>query len=158
MVWHTSLVACRYGQVADSVRQDARVTVLERTNLRYLPPLPQQVDLVTLDLSFISILKVLPAVAEQLRPHAHVVALIKPQFEAGPEHVSKGGVVRSPAVHVAVVEAVADGMRQYGLLRRGVIESPLKGAVAGNTEFLAHFVRGTADGSGADAYGVDVSA
>jgi 23S rRNA (cytidine1920-2'-O)/16S rRNA (cytidine1409-2'-O)-methyltransferase len=119
------------------------VTVLERTNLRHLQPhdLPSRVDLVTLDLSFISVLKVMPAVAAVMRPHAEVVVLIKPQFEAGPAHVARGGIVRDAAVHDAVVAAVTAGMAEFELQRVGLVESPIRGANAGNKEFLAHFVR-----------------
>ena len=130
-----------YGQVAERVRTDARVTLMERTNLRALDAaaLPERVALVTLDLSFISLLKVLPAVRAVLAPRGRVVALIKPQFEAGPERVQKGGVVRDARVHAAVCAEVTAGFAAAGLVRRGLTESPLRGAAAGNKEFLALF-------------------
>jgi 23S rRNA (cytidine1920-2'-O)/16S rRNA (cytidine1409-2'-O)-methyltransferase len=132
-----------YGQVAERIRTDSRVTLLERTNVRHLPPdaLPEKVDLVTLDLSFISVLKVLPAVLRVCKDNAEVVVLIKPQFEAGPQRVEKGGVVRDAAVHRAVIAEVTEGATTHGLQRKGLVESPLRGAEAGNIEFLAHFVR-----------------
>jgi predicted rRNA methylase YqxC with S4 and FtsJ domains len=124
------------------VRVDERVVVLERTNLRLLPAsaIGEPVDIATLDLSFISVLKVLPAVVAVLAPGAHIVILIKPQFEAGPENVSRGGVVRDARVHAAVVAAVREGAAAHGLAWRGVFDSPIRGAAAGNKEFLAHFV------------------
>lgn len=88
-----------YGQVADKIRRDERVSVIERTNLRYLSELPQKVDLVTLDLSFISILMVMPAVVNLMKEEATLVTLIKPQFEARRSQVGGGGIVRDPVVH-----------------------------------------------------------
>jgi len=134
-----------YGQVADKVRRDERVTVIERFNLRHLKPadLPTQVDLATLDLAFISVLKVVPAVVGVLRPPpaGQLLVLIKPQFEAGKAQVSHGGVVRDPKVHQEVIARVTGGICALGFTCRGVIESPIKGDKSGNTEFLAHFVR-----------------
>lgn len=139
-----------HGQVAGSIAQDPRVVVMERTNLRHLKPedLPCKVDLVTLDLAFISVLKVLPAVAGVLRPDggARLVVLIKPQFEAGRASVGAGGVVRDPKVHAEVIARVSAGAEAFGLRRRGLIESPLKGDKGGNTEFLALFEHDAADG------------
>lgn len=132
-----------YGQVAERVRVDPRVVVLERTNLRTLDPalITVSVDIVTLDVSFISVLKVMPAVLVVMRPTAALIVLIKPQFEAGLEHVGKGGLVKDPAVHESVIAAVTAGMHELGLERHGLIESPIKGAQSGNTEFLALFRR-----------------
>ncbi|KAK9905612.1 hypothetical protein WJX75_003067 [Coccomyxa subellipsoidea] len=105
---HVIGVDVGYGQVAERVRTDPRVTVMERTNLRYvqLTDLPEQqpVDLATLDLSFISLLKVLPAVCAVLAPRASLLALIKPQFEAGRDEVGKGGIVRDASIHRRVIE------------------------------------------------------
>lgn len=110
-------------------------------NAKLPPALAPQVDLVTLDLSFISVLKVLPAVTGVMKPEgAQLVVLIKPQFEAGRGAVSAGGVVRDPAVHAEVIERISAGIEAFNLRRRGVTESPLKGDKGGNTEFLAHFV------------------
>lgn len=135
-----------YGQVADRIRTDGRVTLFERTNVRYLAPdaLPEPVDVVTLDLSFISVLKVLPAVLGVCKGCADIIVLIKPQFEAGSKRVSKGGVVRDAAVHEAVIAEVTAGAAMHGLLRKDLMESPIRGAQSGNVEFLAHFVRGAA--------------
>jgi 23S rRNA (cytidine1920-2'-O)/16S rRNA (cytidine1409-2'-O)-methyltransferase len=123
------------------IRADPRVVVMEQTNLRHLRPedLPSAVDLVTLDLSFISVLKVLPAVCGVLRPGGRLVVLVKPQFEAGRDKVGAGGVVRDVAVRQEVVARVVAGVEAHGLGCVGVMESPLKGDKAGNTEFLALF-------------------
>ncbi|XP_065623250.1 uncharacterized protein LOC111999438 isoform X1 [Quercus suber] len=91
-----------YGQVADKIRRDECVCVIERTNLRYLSELPQKVDLVTLDLSFISILLVMPAVVNVMKEEASLVTLVKPQFEARRSQVGSGGIVRDPMVHQEV--------------------------------------------------------
>ncbi|CAK7349220.1 unnamed protein product [Dovyalis caffra] len=114
-----------YGQVADKVRRDERVCVIERTNLRYLSELPQKVDLVTLDLSFISIILVMPAIVNVMKEEATLVTLVKPQFEARRSQV---------------LEKITTGVENFGFRRNGWIESPLKGA-EGNIEFLVHFNR-----------------
>ncbi|OMO65395.1 hypothetical protein CCACVL1_21536 [Corchorus capsularis] len=129
-----------YGQVADKIRRDERVCVIERTNLRYLSGLPQKVDLVTLDLSFISILLVMPAVVNAMKEEATLVTLVKPQFEARRSQVGSGGIVRDPQVHQEVLEKIIKGVEKFGFQSKGWIESPLKGA-EGNTEFLACFTR-----------------
>ncbi|XP_070012640.1 uncharacterized protein [Nicotiana sylvestris] len=129
-----------YGQVADKIRRDERVSVIERTNLRYLSELPQKVDLVTLDLSFISILLVMPAVINLMKEEATLVTLIKPQFEARRSQVGGGGIVRDPLVHQEVIEKIINGVQNHGFQCNGWIESPLKGA-EGNIEFLACFSR-----------------
>lgn len=129
-----------YGQVADKIRRDERVCVIERTNLRYLPGLPQQVDLVTLDLSFISILVVMPAVVKVMKQQSTLVTLVKPQFEARRSQVGSGGIVRDPEVHKEVLERIINGVQSFGFQSKGWIESPLKGA-EGNTEFLVCFER-----------------
>ncbi|XP_071716621.1 uncharacterized protein [Rutidosis leptorrhynchoides] len=132
-----------YGQVADKIRRDERVSVIERTNLRYLTELPQKVDLVTLDLSFISILVVMPAVIKLMKEDATLITLIKPQFEARRSQVGGGGIVRDPAVHQEVREKIVKGVEDLGFKCSGWIESPLKGA-EGNIEYLACFIRTTA--------------
>ncbi|KAK4847084.1 hypothetical protein QYF36_025393 [Acer negundo] len=129
-----------YGQVADKIRRDERVSVIERTNLRYLSTLPQKVDLVTLDLSFISILTVMPAVVNLMKAEAALVTLVKPQFEARRSQVGGGGIVRDPLVHKEVLERIINGVENFGFQSKGWIESPLKGA-EGNTEFLVSFCR-----------------
>ncbi|XP_038702842.1 putative rRNA methyltransferase YqxC isoform X2 [Tripterygium wilfordii] len=133
-----------YGQVADKIRLDERVSVIERTNLRYLSGLPQKVDLVTLDLSFISILTVMPAVVSAMKEEATLVTLVKPQFEARRSQVGGGGIVRDPKVHEEVLERIIKGVEHFGFQNKGWIESPLKGA-EGNTEFLVHFTRTAVD-------------
>ncbi|XP_026432808.1 uncharacterized protein LOC113330175 [Papaver somniferum] len=134
-----------YGQVAEKVRRDERVSVIERTNLRYLTELPQKVkvDLVTLDLSFISILLVMPAIVKLMKDEATLVTLVKPQFEARRSQVGGGGIVRDPLVHKEVLDRITKGIESFGFCSKGWIESPLKGA-EGNTEFLVCFHRTTA--------------
>lgn len=127
-----------YGQVHERLRSDPRLVILERTNLRSLDALPEPVDVATLDLSFISVLKVLPAVARLLRPGGTLVVLVKPQFEALRGQVGSGGVVRDPAVHADVLARVQAGVAALGFELRegGPVESPLRGAKEGNVEFL----------------------
>ncbi|XP_033131074.1 putative rRNA methyltransferase YqxC isoform X2 [Brassica rapa] len=139
---HVYGVDVGYGQVADKIRNDKRVTVIERTNLRYLPGLPQKVDVVTLDLSFISILKVMPAVMNVMNDDATLVTLVKPQFEARRSQVGRGGIVRDPEVHQEVFEKIINGIERYGFTNKGFIESPIKVA-DGNIKFLVRFDRGT---------------
>ena len=118
------------------LRNDARVVVMEKTNARYLEALPERVHLVTMDVSFISLRKLLPVVVGWLEPEGDVIALIKPQFEAGPDRVGKGGVVRDPAVHRDVTQRVLDFAIKLSLAPQGLICSPLRGP-KGNIEFLA---------------------
>jgi 23S rRNA (cytidine1920-2'-O)/16S rRNA (cytidine1409-2'-O)-methyltransferase len=127
-----------YGQLAWRLRQDPRVVVCERTNIRHLGGVSEEVDLATIDVSFISLTLVWPHVVNLLQPQGEIVALIKPQFEAGREQVGKGGVVRDPAVHRQVLEKVIGDALGEGLRLRGLTVSPLKGP-AGNVEFFAHF-------------------
>lgn len=135
-----------YGQLAWNLRQDPRVVVMERTNLRHLTPdgltmgLP---DLAVLDLSFISLGKVLPALAALMAPVAEIVALVKPQFEAGPSSVGKGGVVRDPATHRLVLATVAAQAAEAGFVPVAATHSPVRGP-SGNIEFFLHCRRGTA--------------
>lgn len=125
-----------YGQLAWSLRQDPRVVVLERANIRHLEALPEPVALATIDVSFIGLNLVLPRVAALLTPAGQVVALIKPQFEVGKGQVGKGGVVREPALHRAAIAGVLDAAAALALVPAGLIRSPLTGP-AGNVEFLA---------------------
>ncbi|XHR98932.1 TlyA family rRNA (cytidine-2'-O)-methyltransferase [Sphingomonas sp. DBB INV C78] len=124
-------------QLAWKLRQDPRVVVHERTNARHLTAqhIPQQIDIVVCDASFISLAKVLEAPLKFARPGAHLVALIKPQFEAGRAEVGKGGVVRDPEVHARVCEEVAAWLRSVGWVVEGVTISPITGP-EGNVEFL----------------------
>jgi 23S rRNA (cytidine1920-2'-O)/16S rRNA (cytidine1409-2'-O)-methyltransferase len=124
------------GQLLERLRRDPRVVVMDRTNLRTLAGLPERVDLATLDLSFISLRLVLPSVRALLSPGGRVVALVKPQFEAGREQVPSGGVVRDPAVHRIVLDSFAADARAAGFTPRGLVRSPITGG-SGNVEFLA---------------------
>lgn len=130
-----------YGQLHEKIRNDPRVVVMERTNLRHLRDVGEQVDIVTLDLSFISLIKVMDAVAALLKPGGILITLIKPQFEAGKEAVGKGGIVKDPKVHEEVVERVTTGIASYGFTLQGVTTSPIEGT-QGNKEFLASFIHG----------------
>jgi 23S rRNA (cytidine1920-2'-O)/16S rRNA (cytidine1409-2'-O)-methyltransferase len=127
------------GQLAWKLRQDPRVIVHEGVNARYLTAeqIPEPVDLVTCDASFIGLATVLPAALALTKPHALLVALIKPQFEAGPGAVGKGGVVRDPEIHRAVCDAAAAWVASEGWSVVGIAESPITGP-AGNKEFLLY--------------------
>ncbi|HET6381427.1 MAG TPA: TlyA family RNA methyltransferase [candidate division Zixibacteria bacterium] len=124
------------GQLIDRLRRDPRVVSMERVNLRGLERLPEPVQLATLDLSFISLGLVLPAVRRLVAPEGRVIALVKPQFEAGREAVPRGGVVRDPQVHATVLERFAADAEAAGFGVRAVMRSPLEGS-DGNVEFLA---------------------
>ena len=130
------------GQLAGSLRGDARVTSMERTNARTLTAgtLPEPVDLAVIDVAFISLEKVLGPVATTLAPRADIVALVKPQFEAGKGRTDRG-VVRDPAIHREVLERVTDHAATLGIGTRDVIASPIQGH-DGNREFLVHLAHG----------------
>ena len=123
------------GQLLDRIARDPRVVSMERTNLRTLRNLPEPIDLATLDLSFISLRLVLPAVRDLLRDGGQAIALVKPQFEAGKSAVPRGGVVRDPATHRSVLITFGDDATAAGLGPTAVIGSPIVGA-DGNREFL----------------------
>jgi 23S rRNA (cytidine1920-2'-O)/16S rRNA (cytidine1409-2'-O)-methyltransferase len=127
-----------HGQLDWRLRNDPRVVVIEHFNARHLTPadLPGPVDIVVIDVSFISLRQILPAVAAVLRPGADVVALVKPQFEAGREEVHKG-IIRDPAVHDRVLAEVTAAGAEVGLTRVGSTPSPITGQ-KGNVEFLLH--------------------
>lgn len=127
-----------YGQLAWSLRQDARVVVMERTNARNLAGLPEPVDLVVGDLSFISLRSILPAVRAVLAPGGEAVVLVKPQFEVGPGGLGKGGVVRDEEARVQALRDVAAAAEGEGFAVLGEMESPIVGARAGNREWLLH--------------------
>ena len=137
-----------YGQLDWRLRNDPRVVVMERTNARYLERLPDIVDLVVVDVSFISLRLLLAAVARIAEPAADLIALVKPQFEAGRDRVGKGGVVRDAAVHREVLVACAAWTREAGFGLQGLTASPIRGP-AGNVEFLAHLQVGVSAGSDA---------
>lgn len=124
-----------YGQLDYTLRQDTRVVVMERTNARYVETLPEFIDLAVIDASFISLRLLLPAVRRWLAPQADIVALIKPQFEAGKQDVGKGGVVRDANIHRRVLTEILAFMQAEGLALFDLVASPLKGP-AGNIEFL----------------------
>lgn len=126
-----------YGQLAWKLRQDARVVVMDRVNVRFLEQLPELVDLIVIDVSFISLELVLPAVKEFLKLDGQIIALIKPQFEAGREQVGRGGIVRDPQVHEQVIEKITRAAEQIGLHQVGLVQSPIQGT-EGNIEFLVH--------------------
>jgi 23S rRNA (cytidine1920-2'-O)/16S rRNA (cytidine1409-2'-O)-methyltransferase len=124
-------------QLIDRLRRDERVISMERTNLRTLEALPEPIQLATLDLSFISLRLVLPAVRRLLAGNGQVIALVKPQFEAGRTAVPRGGVVHDPAVRREVLIRFGGDARAAGFGTHGLIRSPITGA-QGNVEFLAH--------------------
>lgn len=127
-----------YGQLAEKLRQDPRVINMERTNIRELESLPEPVQLVVIDASFISLAMVLPAAVALLASGGHVIALVKPQFEVGKGEVEKGGVVTDPLLHESVVKAVSATCAELGLAVLGVTPSPITGAKKGNIEFLLY--------------------
>ena len=132
-----------YGQLAWSLRTDARVTVMERTNARNLTPdmFPESMDMAVMDLSFISIRLILPAVHALLKPEGECVCLIKPQFEAGRADVGKKGVVRDRAVHERVLNEMLEFFPTAGYTLTGLDYSPIRGP-EGNIEYLAHLKKG----------------
>jgi 23S rRNA (cytidine1920-2'-O)/16S rRNA (cytidine1409-2'-O)-methyltransferase len=134
-----------YGQLDWRLRNDPRVTVVERTNFRHLPDdaFARPFDLIVIDTSFISLRTILARAAGYLAAPGRVVALVKPQFEAGRERLGSGGVVRDPAVHRAVLREVRDAAGTLGLPIAALIASPLVGP-AGNREFLAELRAGAA--------------
>lgn len=135
-----------YGQLAWKLRNDERVINLERTNLRYVDRdmIPELLDLAVMDVSFISIKLVLPAVRSLLKDGADLICLIKPQFEAGRDEVGKKGVVRDSAVHKEVIRSILDFAPDAGLSVLGLDFSPIKGP-EGNIEYICHMKNGTFD-------------
>ncbi len=132
-----------YGQLAWKLRTDERVVNLERTNLRYVDEtlIPEPLDLAVMDVSFISVRLVLPAVKALLKPGADYICLIKPQFEAGREEVGKKGVVRDAKVHEQVVRGILAFAREIGFSVMGLDYSPIKGP-EGNIEYICHLKNG----------------
>lgn len=127
------------GQLHERLRQDPRVILSERTNVRHLLPsaLPERPTLATMDVSFISILKILPALASILAEGAELISLVKPQFEAGRAEVGSGGIVRDPVVHTRVMLGVCEGASSFGFQVVAVCRSAIDG-VGGNREFFLH--------------------
>ncbi len=135
-----------HGQLDWKLRTDPRVTVMEHVNARYLaadqlPESARAFDIVTIDVSFISLAHILPVVPPLVRPGGRVIALVKPQFEAGREEVGKGGIVRDEQVRARVVDDVVAAADQLGLRRAGLTESPIEG-MEGNREFLLYLTPG----------------
>lgn len=126
-----------YGQLDYRLRTDPRVICMERTNIRYLDPdiIADPIDFISIDVSFISLRLILPVAAALLRPGGSLVALVKPQFEAGREQVGKKGIVRDPAIHLDVLHRVMDYARKHALYPAGMTFSPVTGA-KGNIEYL----------------------
>lgn len=138
-----------YGQLAWKLRNDPRVINMERTNARTLDEhsLPEQLDAASIDVAFISLDKILPAVKKLLAPDAFVLALIKPQFEAGKEHIGKKGVVRDPEVHKEVIRRIITLAQEVGFSIGGLDFSPVKGP-EGNIEYLLYLTTGSETGAG----------
>lgn len=126
-----------YGQLSWKLRQNPRVVVIERMNIRYMQPetIPQLVDLVTIDVSFISLKKVVPEILKFMKKNAEILALIKPQFEVGKKNIGKGGVVRDPDLHEKVIENLSEFFIKKHLFCEWVIPSPILGP-KGNKEFF----------------------
>lgn len=131
-----------YGQLAWKLQKDQRVVLMDRTNIRYLTPdkFDSLFELATIDVSFISLDKVLPAVYNLLKEEGEVVALIKPQFEAGREFIQKGGLVKKAEVHQMVIKRVGNNAQKLGFNIQGLTFSPLKGA-SGNIEYLIYLTK-----------------
>lgn len=124
-----------YGQLDWNLRNDQRVVVMERTNARHLKTLPEAIDLVCVDVSFISLKLILPNTAQWLDREGVILALIKPQFEAGPDKVGKGGVIRDPQVHKEVLKDIVNWSVANNFYPVGLVPSQITGA-AGNREFF----------------------
>lgn len=133
-----------YGQLDWKLRNDNRVFILERTNIRYVKPelFNNKADIVTIDVSFISLSKVLPAIIPLMREYGQIIALIKPQFEAGRKYVCKGGVVKDPIIHQKVIKSVIETSLSLGLSVKGITFSPIKGP-SGNIEYFILLDKGS---------------
>ena len=145
-----------HNQLDWKIRKNSRVEVREGVNARYLKPsdFDEQFDLATIDVSFISLTRILPAVVPLLTDGGRIVALIKPQFEVGKDEIGKGGIVKDPLQHQRVVQEINAAAESLGLKAAGVIKSPIKGA-DGNIEFLALYV--SVPGAVATGSQIDVS-
>jgi len=133
-----------YGQLAWKLRNDPRVVVMERVNARYLQALPEPIELAVMDVSFISLTLIFPALQRWLwKPRGEVIALVKPQFEAERAQVGQGGIVRDPRVHRAVLDKIARAAIENDWRVRGICRSPIVGA-DGNVEFFIHSTMNTA--------------
>jgi 23S rRNA (cytidine1920-2'-O)/16S rRNA (cytidine1409-2'-O)-methyltransferase len=124
-----------YGQIDYRLRTDSRVVVMERTNVHYAFSLPEVADVATIDVSFISVTKVIPNVVEHLKKPGYLIVLIKPQFEAERDEVGKGGIIKDPALHARILGRFIIWATEYGLRLRDMVASPIYGA-EGNREFF----------------------
>lgn len=138
-----------YGQLAWRLRTDPRVVILERRNIRALPAeaIPEAADLATVDVSFISLEKVIPVITPRLKDEGGLIALVKPQFEVGKGEVGKGGIVRSPEKRQAVLDRICGKAEEWGLAVIGTLPSPILGQ-KGNMEFLVYFKKSAGSGEG----------
>ncbi len=128
-----------YGQLAWKLRQDARVVLIERTNIRYLQRerIPEDVDIATIDVSFISLTKVVPHIIGFLKETGEIIALVKPQFEVGKGEVDKGGIVKNEEKRLKAVEQVRQNLESLTLIAQGIMKSPITGS-KGNIEYLIY--------------------
>lgn len=135
-----------YGQLAWKLRQDNRITLLERTNIRYLEKnrVPEEIDIATIDVSFISLTKVMSKVLEFLKKRGEIIALIKPQFEVGKGEVDKGGIVKDEAKRLKTVESLKEYFESLGLKTIGILQSPITGQ-KGNIEYLIYLKKNELD-------------
>lgn len=138
---HVYAIDVGYGQLAWSLRNDPRVTNMERTNIRYVTEeqIPEKQDLAVIDVSFISLKLVLPVVRNLLKENGEILCLIKPQFEAGKDKVGKKGVVREESTHIEVLDNFISYAKESGFAIEGITFSPIKGP-EGNIEYLGHLV------------------
>jgi 23S rRNA (cytidine1920-2'-O)/16S rRNA (cytidine1409-2'-O)-methyltransferase len=136
-----------YGQLDYKLRQNQRVVVMEKVNAHYPFPLPEKVDIATIDLSFISVTQVLPNIVNHLAPGGHIIILFKPQFEAKREEVGKGGIIRDPQIHALVLGRFITWITEHDLRLRGLVASPILGA-EGNKEFLIYLLSQRCDNKG----------
>ena len=125
-----------YGQLDYRLRQDSRVVVMDRVNARNTPEIPEKLDLISIDVSFISVEKIIPAVTGLLKGEGNIIVLVKPQFEAKREEVGKGGIIRQSEIHARVLGRFVKWITDNGYRLKGLIGSPIEGA-SGNREFLA---------------------
>ncbi|MFC1905304.1 TlyA family RNA methyltransferase [Chloroflexota bacterium] len=124
-----------YGQIDYKLRQDPRVMVMDKTNAHYPFSLPEQADIAVIDVSFISVIKVIPNVNEHLKPSGHIIVLLKPQFEAEKQEVGEGGIIKDPIIHARVIGRFILWAIDHGFRLRGLVASPITGT-EGNQEFL----------------------
>ncbi len=139
-IQHVYGIDVGYGQVHEKIRTDSRVTIIERTNIRHYEPKHEPVDIITFDLSFISLLKTISTVQENLKQDGLWLPLIKPQFEAPKGSVPRGGVIKNAASRETILKNVIKGIEAEGFTCQGTITSPILGAT-GNTEYLALFTK-----------------